>query len=249
MSDSDDDQPPSVHFTTAQLAILENHVSVFNAADREGRRKLRKTLRKELQTLSPTVNKHDLHRVSMELPSRTNCLFFGVQAISTWLKNRSGKREKTGKAFVVRSWSAKQVFGELHREEINAAARQVSKVTNGANFLAARSKELQERWSAVPEEDRESFQEMAAKWKAEKPPVATQRRYSFLQSQFSNFASTYFRNVQAKASQWTREFAESMFAQAGMRVFVLAACKSEDGSIELSRCVCPKLKKEKLLTL
>lgn len=109
----------------------------------------------------------------------TQLLIYLVQAISTWLNNRSGKREKTGKAFVVRSWSAKQVFGELHRDEINAAARQASKMTNGADFLAARSKELQHRWSAVSEAEKEDHKEMAAKWKAEKPSIAVQRRFVF----------------------------------------------------------------------
>lgn len=64
MSDSED-QPPSINFTPAQLTILDRHISSFNAADRDGRRKLRKTLRKELQPMSPTVNKQDLYRVSM----------------------------------------------------------------------------------------------------------------------------------------------------------------------------------------
>ena len=99
-----------------------------------------------------------------------------MQAISTWFKNRSGKRLKTGKGFVVRSWSAKQVFGELHREKINAAACQASKMTNGTDFLAARSKELQDRWSMVSEAEKEDLAQMATKWKAEKRPIAVQRR-------------------------------------------------------------------------
>lgn len=80
MSDSDD-APPAVVFTSAQLTILDRHISIFNAADREARRKLRKALRKELQLLSPKVNKQDLYRVSIMIT-----LLASLYLINSWYR-------------------------------------------------------------------------------------------------------------------------------------------------------------------
>lgn len=158
-----------------QICIIQRVLPEFSSANKIDRVKIRKKLAAELKATDPTANQRELQKVGRHSRRLSNIKSVH-QAARDWLYNRSDKHDKAAKTLHSRQWSTTQVFVELHGNRLAREVREKTGVPNGAIFLATYATHVKDSWLDVPEEEKESFQEMATEWKDQAPPLNMQQK-------------------------------------------------------------------------
>lgn len=85
----------------------------------------------------------------------------------------------------------------------------------------------------LPKEDLAKYQQMAKEWTERSPPVEVQQKYEIFFKLLRMF-SFFHRMAEKHSQQYVKEFAEQMWRQLRMRVFVLTAHVDTSGCIDIS---------------
>ncbi len=135
---------------------------------------------------------------------------------------------------MTRAWNWRQVLWHEKTQEITRIIEDLSGADPGTDeFMKFYQKGVtQYAEEYVDKEDKAQLVKKAAEWTEKAPPEEVQRRYGD-DRESSDWAHNYHWHSVAtkKGRRYMREFAEEMFQQAGMRVFIMAAYVDIDGKM------------------
>jgi hypothetical protein len=98
--------------------------------------------------------------------------------VSNYLGNHGRRVKKADKPG--RTWSLTQVVGKVLKEDVEElCAKECGHPKGSSAFFAAYQKFLSNYVTALPEEDKTRYQEMAREWTARAPPEKVQQQWVF----------------------------------------------------------------------
>ncbi|KAG1893233.1 uncharacterized protein F5891DRAFT_986082 [Suillus fuscotomentosus] len=132
-----------------------------------------------------------------------------------WLYNRRPEktREKKANKFS-QKWTSRSVIEQLHKEEI---IEKTGVMPGSKKFIERYQTTLTAVVASLSKEELEEAQNTAIEWSAKAPPAAVQ----------ADFAKK-------KAPGMMKDLATKLWKQAGMRIFILSAWKTEEDEVRIN---------------
>lgn len=99
------------------------------------------------------------------------------QTVKEWLYNHGRKRFTNDRVKYLRKWTLTRVVGHVRKNEVDEACRKRSGEASGATtYLANYQKVLKGIVQALPDDERDHYEQQALEWNQRSPPVEMQRK-------------------------------------------------------------------------
>lgn len=169
-----------VELAEDQVAILQEHVAEFRAADLHRRSAIIKNCLRSIQAgwqPKDTFNRKKVEKVcvssiALGLP------LISFQLIRRYLSNKGRRAKKKSTLNLGRKWTYRDVVMDIYREELHIMALSLSNSKAGSSeYLKYYPIALKTIEGGLNEGTKAKFRALAKKWTEDKPPPQQQWRY------------------------------------------------------------------------